>query len=49
MDWVGDGFCDDATNNVECNYDGGDCCGPKISMDYCFECICFELEGSNGS
>ena len=25
-DWIGDGECDDATNNAECNYDGGDCC-----------------------
>ena len=23
--WVGDGYCDNATNTPECNYDGGDC------------------------
>ena len=29
--WIGDGFCDDPTNNNECNYDGGDCCGSDIN------------------
>ena len=24
--WVGDGYCDDVSNTIECNYDGGDCC-----------------------
>ena len=24
---VGDGFCNDITNNPECYYDGGGCCG----------------------
>ena len=28
---VGNGFCDDDTNILECNFDGGDCCGPDIS------------------
>ena len=28
---VGNGFCNDETNNAECNYDGGDC------KYYCFE------------
>ena len=23
--WVGDGYCDAATNTPECGYDGGDC------------------------
>ena len=23
---IGDGFCNDETNNVECNFDGWDCC-----------------------
>ena len=27
---VGNGFCNDETNNADCNYDGGDCCGPDI-------------------
>merc|ERR1719188_2919310 len=25
-DVVGDGVCDDSANNMECSYDGGDCC-----------------------
>ena len=24
-DWIGDGECDDETNNALCNFDGGDC------------------------
>ena len=23
---IGNGYCNDQTNNVECNFDGGDCC-----------------------
>ena len=33
---VGDGVCNDETNNAECNYDGGDCCGPAVSCKYLF-------------
>ena len=42
VDLVGDGFCDDLTNNMECNYDGGDCCGINIKNQYCSECQCLE-------
>ena len=38
---VGNGFCNDETNIPECNYDGGDCCGPCIDLEYCSECACF--------
>jgi len=24
---IGDGYCQDETNNEGCTYDGGDCCG----------------------
>ncbi|CAM9701777.1 unnamed protein product, partial [Ectocarpus sp. 13 AM-2016] len=24
--FIGDGYCDEETNNAECGYDGGDCC-----------------------
>ena len=34
-EWVGDTFCDDNTNNVDCNFDGGDCCGPNVTTNYC--------------
>ena len=40
---VGDGFCNDETNIVECNYDGGDCC-VNVNTDLCSNCLC----SSNG-
>ena len=24
--WIGDGICDDMSNNQYCQFDGGDCC-----------------------
>ena len=44
--WVGDGYCDDVTNNVECNYDGGDCCLDPVNTQYCSECQCISDGGS---
>ena len=38
--WVGDGMCDDVTNIIECDYDGGDCCMSDINTQYCEECLC---------
>ena len=32
MNWLSDGFCDSANNNLACGYDGGDCC----------ECTCVD-------
>ena len=40
--WIGDDYCDDVTNNAECGYDGGDCCGDDVKTDYCNECICYQ-------
>ena len=40
--WIGDGFCDDETNNVGCNFDGGDCCGIIVNTQYCMQCICYD-------
>jgi hypothetical protein len=37
---VGDGYCYDETNNLECNYDGGDCCLSSPNTDYCSNCTC---------
>ena len=37
---VGDGFCNDETNNADCNYDSGDCCVVNTSTDYCYDCGC---------
>ena len=45
--WVGDGSCDDNNNNLDCNYDGGDCCGANVNTVFCTECLC--LEGGGGS
>ena len=41
--WIGDKFCNDQTNNVECNYDGGDCC-VNMNTDYCTDCTCYHKE-----
>jgi len=40
--WVGDGYCDDGANNLDCNYDGGDCCGSNVNKQYCSKCQCLE-------
>ena len=40
---VGDGYCDDETNVLECNFDDGDCCGPNITTTHCTECQCLEV------
>ena len=41
---IGDGYCNDETNNVNCNYDGGDCCSININSEKCTDCICHQLE-----
>ena len=38
--WIGDGVCDDETNNAGCGFDGGDCCGPNVKTAYCLDCQC---------
>ena len=38
---IGDGFCNDEANNLDCNFDGGDCCGKCINMNLCKNCSCF--------
>ena len=42
--YVGDGYCDDDTNNYQCDFDGGDCCLDPPMTDYCVECLCLEIE-----
>ena len=44
---VGDGSCDDVTNNLICNFDDGDCCSPEIITSFCTECQC--LNGNEDS
>ena len=46
--WSGDNTCDDINNNMECGYDGGDCCGCDVQTDYCTECQCLDPNGSGG-
>ena len=40
--YVSDSYCDDGTNNAQCQYDGGDCCGPNVNTYYCTLCVCHE-------
>ena len=40
--YIGDGWCDDENNNNDCNFDGGDCCGPNVGTQYCTQCICYD-------
>ena len=42
MDLIGNGLCNDETNNPECNYDGGDCCVACVKRENCTECACHE-------
>ena len=37
---VGEGQCDDEVNTPECNYDGGDCCGPNVNCLSYSDCEC---------
>ena len=37
---IGNGYCNDETNNADCLYDGGDCCGSSVITDHCTECAC---------
>ena len=37
--YVANGICEDFANTPDCNYDGGDCCGPS-NYDYCGLCQC---------
>ena len=40
--WIGDTYCDDETNNAGCDFDGGDCCGINVNINWCTQCICYE-------
>ena len=43
LNLIGNGFCNDETNNANCNYDGGDCC-ISIKKDHCSDCVCYYEE-----
>jgi len=38
--YIGDGICDDSTNNEVCNFDGNDCCIDEAVDYFCSDCIC---------
>ena len=40
-DIAGDGYCDDATNDGRCDFDGGDCCLPNKDTQFCLFCLCY--------
>jgi hypothetical protein len=42
--WIGDGYCNDATNIEDCQFDGGDCCldNENIILALCTVCLCHE-------
>ena len=46
--WITDGYCDDINNNMDCSYDGGDCCGCNVNPAWCTECQCLDPNGSGG-
>ena len=37
---LGDGYCHDELNNLDCDYDGGDCCLSSLNSDHCSSCLC---------
>ena len=41
---VGNSFCNDETNNADCNFDGGDCCILNANTISCSECSCHLIE-----
>ena len=41
---IGDGFCDEESNNANCGFDGGDCCSDTTQLT-CKYCTCKELGG----
>ena len=38
---IGNGVCNDETNNPGCFYDGGDCCVYNVNTDHCSDCTCY--------
>ena len=48
---VNDGICDSTTNNLKCDFDGGDCCDSKTGgsayLLFCEGCECLNATVSN--
>ena len=45
---IGDGYCNDEVNILDCGYDGGDCCGTCINTRLCTDCACIGNVTGNG-
>ena len=41
---VGNGLCNNETNNADCNYDGGDCCVVNANINSSSDCGCHFIE-----
>ena len=43
------GHCEDETNSVYCEFDGGDCCGSNVVTTFCSACQCLDPNYSGDS
>ena len=43
IDWW---YCEDIDNNMDCNYDSGDCCGCNVKTKHCSYFQCLDPDGS---
>ena len=42
IELISNGFCNDETNNEECQFDGNDCCGACANTELCSDCNCHD-------
>ena len=40
--FIGDGYCDDVLNNLDCGFDEGDCCLNNTITLFCTICKCYD-------
>ena len=45
---VQDGYCNDESNNPDCNFDGDDCCYACVDKEHCQDCLCVHEHGWEG-
>ena len=45
---VQDGYCNDESNNPDCNFDGDDCCYACVDKEHCQDCLCIHEHGWQG-